>query len=264
MDAYFTAADGAKLFYRIDDCTDQWKKAETVIFVHGLAESTEAWRAWVPYFARHFRVIRFDIRGFGQSTPMPRDHKWSIDELLADIAGLMAHLKTARAHFIGAKSGGTIAMKFAVDHPDKVGRLALACAPVVGPNEVARAFLEAIENRGVEAWARETMPGRFRTTIPPEAIEWWVALMGKTPKTTLQGYLRWVPGLNITEDVKSLLCPTLVITADAGPLHDLDEVTAWQRTIRNSELKVVKCEGWHAGAALPDVCAPMAAEFLRR
>ena len=262
MESFYTAADGTKLFYRIDDFTDQWRKAETVIFVHGFGEATEAWRAWVPYFVRHFRVVRFDIRGFGQSTPMPLDHKWSIDTIMADINGLMAHLKLDKAHFVGGKSGGTISIKFAADNPDKVSKLALSCAPVVGP--YTKDWLEAIENRGVPAWAMETMPGRFGTALPPEAIAWWAELMGRTPKTTLQGYLRWVPAVDVRGDIKNIRCPTLVIAGDAGPLHKVEETAAWQRTIKNSELQVIKGDGWHAGGARPDICAPMTAEFFRR
>ena len=46
-----TRPGGTQLHYTIDDYTDAWAKPETVLFVHGLAESGEAWRGWVPYFA---------------------------------------------------------------------------------------------------------------------------------------------------------------------------------------------------------------------
>ena len=262
IENYHTRPDGTKLFYCIDDFTDQWKPAESIVFVHGFGESTEAWRAWVPHFARHYRVVRFDIRGFGQSTPMARDHKWSIDELMDDINGLLEHLKLPNALFVGGKSGGTIAMKYTVENPDKVTKLALMTAPVIGPK--TEAWLEIIENRGVQAWARETMPGRFGTALPPEAIEWWIDLMAKTPKTTLQSYLRWVPAVDITGDVKRIACPTLVVTGDKGPLHKVDETEGWQRTIKNSELRVIKGDGWHAGGARPDECAAMTLEFFQR
>ena len=36
-----------KLFYKLDDHTDPWTKPETVLFVHGFTENTEAWHAWV-------------------------------------------------------------------------------------------------------------------------------------------------------------------------------------------------------------------------
>jgi pimeloyl-ACP methyl ester carboxylesterase len=133
---------------------------------------------------------------------------------------------------------------------------------VVGPRGTP--WLGYIEEQGVPSWARITMPGRFGTALPPAALEWWIELMSKTPLTTLQGYLRWVPGVDITQDVKSIRCPTLVITGSDGPLHKVEETASWQRTIADSELKVVPADCWHAGGAFPDVCAPATAEFFRR
>lgn len=264
MEGFYTAGDGSQLFYRVDDFTNAWEESEAVLFVHGLAESTEVWKHWVPYFSRHFRVVRFDIRGFGQSTPMPADHRWSLQELASDMTGLLSHLGIAKANVIGAKSGGTIAMKFAADHPDKTLRLGLTTSPILGPGAVVGAFIKTIESSGVPAWARETMPGRFGTSLPPAAIEWWTKLMGATPKSTLQSYLRWVPGVNITEDVKKIRCPTLLFEGNEGPLHNLDDVKAWLKTIQRSELKIIDCDGWHPGGARPDECAPAIAEFFRR
>jgi pimeloyl-ACP methyl ester carboxylesterase len=56
-----------KLFYKLDDHADPWTRPETVRFVHGFTECTEAWRAWVPHFSRRYRMVRIDQRGFGQS-----------------------------------------------------------------------------------------------------------------------------------------------------------------------------------------------------
>ena len=262
MEGFYSAADGAAIFYRIDDFTDQWKPAKTVLLIHGFGESTEAWRAWVPHLSRHYRVLRYDIRGFGRSTPMAANHPWTIDQVMGDINGLLDHLKIAKAHVVGGKSGGTIAMKYAAEYPQRVSKLALMTAPVKGPD--SKPWLEIIESRGVQAWASETMPGRFGTALPLDAISWWTELMARTPKTTLQSYLRWVPGVDITADVKRIQCPTLVVTGDNGPLHKVDETAGWQKTIKRSELRVIKGDGWHAGGAKPDECAAMTVEFFRR
>ena len=85
---------GHDLFYTVDDFTDLWTQAETVVFLHGLAEKGEAWRAWVPHFARDYRVVRPDQRGFGASTPMPEefDCPWTF----ADLAHLASQLDLQR------------------------------------------------------------------------------------------------------------------------------------------------------------------------
>ena len=57
------------LFFQVDDFTDPWTDAETVLMLHGNAESSLAWYAWVPVLARHLKVVRPDTRGIGVDRP---------------------------------------------------------------------------------------------------------------------------------------------------------------------------------------------------
>src|SRR5437762_13907593 len=97
------------MHYEIDDFTDPWRDRETILMLHGNAESGAAWYGWVPSLARRFRVVRPDMRGFGQSTAMPRDFPWTLDIVIDDFARLMDALGIQRFHLVGAKIGGTIA-----------------------------------------------------------------------------------------------------------------------------------------------------------
>jgi pimeloyl-ACP methyl ester carboxylesterase len=75
-------ANGCKFYYEIDDYSDPWvKDTETVWLQHGVGRSTKFWYHWVPALSRSYRVIRRDMRGHGQSSVPPPDHKWSLDEL---------------------------------------------------------------------------------------------------------------------------------------------------------------------------------------
>ena len=76
-----------QLHYLVDDFTDPWRPSETILLLHGNAESGAAWYGWVPSLARRFRVVRPDMRGFGQSTPMPRDFPWTLDVVIGDFVG---------------------------------------------------------------------------------------------------------------------------------------------------------------------------------
>ena len=55
-----------------DDCfAEPWTAPETVVMVHGNAESSRAWTAWVPHLADKYRLVRLDMPGFGASTAPP-------------------------------------------------------------------------------------------------------------------------------------------------------------------------------------------------
>ena len=56
------------LHYRVDDYTDPWKNAPAIVLQHGFARSAKFWYQWVPYLARFYKVIRTDLRGFGESS----------------------------------------------------------------------------------------------------------------------------------------------------------------------------------------------------
>jgi pimeloyl-ACP methyl ester carboxylesterase len=100
-----------------------------VLLLHGDAESGLAWYGWVPSLARRHRVVRPDMRGFGASTPMPRELPWTLDILIADFVGLMDHLGVDRFHLVGAKIGGTIVRAFAARRPERVASLIVVGTP---------------------------------------------------------------------------------------------------------------------------------------
>ena len=134
MEATLRVRPEAEIFYRSDDCTDPWTVPETVLFVHGFGESGMAWYAWVPHFVRHYRVIRIDKRGFGQSTPMPVDFPWSVDVLAGDLAQVITQLAPGGVHLVAGKIGGPDAVRLAALRPDLVKSLTLIGIAVVGPD----------------------------------------------------------------------------------------------------------------------------------
>src|SRR5215467_8871378 len=125
----FQASADLQMHYEVDDFTDPWREKETILLLHGNAESGAAWYGWVPILARRYRVVRPDMRGFGASTPMPRDYPWPLDRIVDDFAALMHHLGIERFHLVGAKIAATIARRLAARYPDRVRTLTLVGAP---------------------------------------------------------------------------------------------------------------------------------------
>ena len=79
------------MHYRVDEFTDPSCQPQSILMLHGNAESGLARHAWVPKLARAYRVVRPGMRGFGESTAMPAGYPWTLDRLIEDFRQLMDH-----------------------------------------------------------------------------------------------------------------------------------------------------------------------------
>ena len=256
---------GVQMNYRVDDFTDPWTTPETILMLHGTAESGEAWYSWVPQLARRFRVVRPDIRGFGKSTPMPRDFPWTLDLVIDDLLRLMDSQGCARFHLVGAKLGGTIARALAGRHPERVITLAAVGtpAPTRKPtDEVLAARLRFCEQHQFETSARERMASRLGTAFAPEGVDWWAKFMARTPDSTHMGWIENISYSDISADLPRIKCPTLVIVTENSELGSVDLTRAWQQIIPNSRLLVLPGNSYHVAASHADQCAKAALEFI--
>ena len=263
---HLQSADGTDLYFRLDDFSDPWSPAATVVFLHGLAESGDAWRAWVPHFARTMRVVRPDVRGFGKSAPLTTQSDWSIPALVGDLAQLAATLEAPRFHLVGAKFGGTLAMAFAARHPQMVASLSIVSAPASLQASLGSAlpgWAELVRERGVREWAASTMGPRLGSRTPAQAVQWWTDMMGRTAQSTMLKVFENLAQVDVTPVLKDIECPTLVMTTTQSRLGSVDAIASWQRLIPNSRLAVVESDSYHLAASQPDECAATVMEFIR-
>lgn len=263
----FRPSPDLEMHYEVDDFTDPWRRPETILMLHGNAESGFAWYGWVPALARHYRVVRPDMRGFGRSTPMPRDHPWSLDGLIGDFTALMDQLGTERFHLVGAKIGGTIARAFAARRPERVRTLTVVGTPPplrAGAAERVPKLIAEFETHGVEHWALQNMACRLGSLFPPEGFEWWCQFMGRTAVSTQIGFMGTIACADIRADLPKIACPTLVITTEDSGLGSVAETSAWQRQIPDSELLVLPGNSYHVAATHAAEGAGATIDFIAR
>lgn len=157
---------GASLRY------EQSGSGTPVVLLHAFALDRRMWDSQVDALAQRVRVIRYDLRGFGQSTIGPTPYRHA-DDLLA----LLDHLDVDRAFLIGASLGGGAAINAAVMHPGRVLGL-VAVDPSLGgfrwsprQNTAMRAIQARAGQDGVDAArARWLSLPMFRTLAArPEA-----------------------------------------------------------------------------------------------
>jgi pimeloyl-ACP methyl ester carboxylesterase len=160
----FLDVSGGRLYY------EQAGEGRPVVFIHAGIADHRMWEPqWEP-FAGRYRVVRYDTRGYGQTTSeaVPYSNR-------ADLLALLDHLGIERAALIGCSRGGQIAADFALEHPDRVSALVLVCAGLSGlqqadPDPDQEALFE-------EAWKAE-QAGDWATVIELD-VRCWVDGFGR-------------------------------------------------------------------------------------
>ncbi|MEU5309229.1 alpha/beta fold hydrolase [Streptomyces sp. NPDC021562] len=98
-----------------------------VVLVHAGVADHRMWDAVAPALAERHTVVRYDLRGFGESAP-PSGPFGESD----DLRRLLDHLGLDRVRLVGASWGGRVAVDFTLTHPDRVHSLALLAPPWPG------------------------------------------------------------------------------------------------------------------------------------
>ena len=97
---------------------------DTVVFTHAAVADSRMWDDQIEAFSQHHRVIRYDLRGFGQTNapPMKFTHH---DDLRALLDALGVNQPIA---LVGCSNGGRVAMNFTLANPDRVTKLVMVCS----------------------------------------------------------------------------------------------------------------------------------------
>jgi len=117
---YIPVPDG-KLYYEVAG------QGEPLVFVHGFTLDTRMWDDQWDVFAAKYRVVRYDVRGFGRS-----DLPSAAYANYIDLDAVVQHLGLERPHVIGLSMGGGIAADYAVNFPDGLRSLTLIDSTLYG------------------------------------------------------------------------------------------------------------------------------------
>jgi pimeloyl-ACP methyl ester carboxylesterase len=86
--------------------------------------------------------------------------------------------------------------------------------------------------------------------------------MSRTAMSTILGFLKMVPTVDVSERLEAIKAPCLIVTSNESTLNSVEEFRSWQQRIPNSRLLVIKSASYHITASDPDVVAAAVSEFL--
>jgi 4,5:9,10-diseco-3-hydroxy-5,9,17-trioxoandrosta-1(10),2-diene-4-oate hydrolase len=148
---YIEVRDGLRLHYHEAGA----EHPDTVVLLHGGGPGASAWSNFgrtIGVFAKSFRTIAVDQPGFGRSDK-PTEHPHYFTHSAEAVTGLLDRLGIAKAHLVGNSLGGGAAVRLALDHPDRAGRLVL-----MGPGGLSVNVFSPDPTEGVKQLGRFGAP----------------------------------------------------------------------------------------------------------
>ncbi len=100
-----------------------------MLMLHGFPEFWYSWRHQIPEFAKDYKVVALDLRGYNESDKPQQQSAYVMSELVKDVKGVIQGLGYDRCVLVGHDWGGAIAWNFAYAHPEMVERLIILNLP---------------------------------------------------------------------------------------------------------------------------------------
>ena len=214
----YVEVPGGRLYYEMAGSGD------VLVLVHGNAGDRRHWDHQFDELARHLRVVRYDVRGFGKSSLPVEGEPYAAHE---DLAALLDHLDIPKAHIGGWSMGSAIAVDFVLAYPERAASLMPIGPWVMGYSSPAvqnlfadmDAVRTALAERGSAAAADAFREEVLGDTIRNEAAgaefrriagdySWW-AFSHSSPQRFLEP--------SAVERLAEIQAPTLILTAE----HDI-------------------------------------------
>src|SRR5215475_12783808 len=211
--------NGINIFY------EEAGQGVPLVFVHEFAGEAKSWHLQMRFFARRYRCLAFNARGYPPSD-VPDDPKaYSQDLAASDIVGLLDALKIDRAHVCGLSMGGYAVLHFGLRWPERAHALVVAGAGYGSVRSETEKFrrdvaqtADLFERDGMKAVAEFYTKGPTRVQMTRTSI------------------------YDLEEGMKKLTVPTLIMTWDEDE-PCLDPAIFMKRAMPSSGLVIMPKAG---------------------
>ncbi|WP_067794799.1 4,5:9,10-diseco-3-hydroxy-5,9,17-trioxoandrosta-1(10),2-diene-4-oate hydrolase [Nocardia beijingensis] len=234
----------------------------TIVLLHGGGPGASSWSNFarnIPVLAEHFHVLAVDQPGYGRSDK-PTEHPQYFVHSASALKDLLDHLEiTTRVHLLGNSLGGGAAVRFALDYPDRAGKLILMGPGGLSTNLFAPDPTEGVKllskfnyeptRENLEAFLRimvfdqslvtdELIDERFASASTPEALAATRAMGKSFASADFEKGMLW-------RDAYKLRQPVLLIWGREDRVNPLDGALVATKLIPRAQLHVFgSCGHW--------------------
>src|SRR5712692_4180501 len=268
---YATAKDGTRLYY------EESGGGTPMVFIHEFAGDYRSWEPQMRFFARYFRCVAFNARGFPPSDIPEDGARYSQTHARDDVIAVLDHLKIQRAHVVGLSMGGFAALHVGIDYPERARSLVIGgCGYGAEPDkrEKFRAECEAAATSFEANWseaAKKYTLGPTRVQFQNKDPRGWAEFAQQFLEQSARGHALTMRGVQmkrpslweLVDGMRKIDIPTLILTGDEDD-PCLEPALLMKRSIATSGLVVLPYSGHTINIEEPDAFNRAVLEFLAR
>lgn len=255
-------ANGVELFYESTGPAG----APTIVFAHSVGCSLEIWEAQVAALNDRYHCVRYDLRNHGRSQSL--DVETTIDDLAADLLGLLDALGIDSAHIAGLSIGGMLGQAFAVAHPERVRSLALVSTTAyLPPLDFWQSRADTVRAEGMDSVADGIMPRWFTEPFLQNHPDIVRGYRDRLAATDAAGYGRCcvaIGTMDLRERIGAIAAPTLIVVGAEDPATPPAMAEDLRQRIPGAEMVVVSDASHIISIEKPDAVTAQLAAFLAR
>lgn len=176
-----------------------------VVFLHGFLETLDVWDDYTASLSKHFRVVRINLPGHGESSCYGYCH--SMEFMAETLRAVLSALKIRRFHLVGHSMGGYVAIALAEKYPDMIRGLCMFHSTSNADSaqkKKERNKVIALVQKNKNVFVRQAIPNLFNTSYKPykSAIK---KISSRALKISVQGIIASLEGMKIREDRQIVL-----------------------------------------------------------
>lgn len=219
-------ANGIQVHYKVDGK----EGAPWVTFITGIANDMTMWDGQITALAGDFCILRYDLRGHGQTEATSGDYSFSL--LMNDLVSLWDALAITRSNVVGLGLGGAVAIGIGVNYADRLKRLVPCCCRAVMTPEFAAIwpkFVATVKQHGMEGMVEPTVGRWFTADFKAENPKLLDDVRRMIRGTNPLGYYGCIAAflkLDFSADLKDITVPTLFVSGANDHLGGPPEIMA--------------------------------------
>jgi pimeloyl-ACP methyl ester carboxylesterase len=214
-----------------------------VLLLHGVGADHLLWNSVVPLLATEYRVLAPDLRGHGRSPAPPGAHM-TFDAMEVDVSSLLEGRGASPVHLVGHSGGAELALRYALDFPDRVRSLVLICgAAYTDPHTraIMDRWFEAYQREGPDAFALRVLKDVYYPDWIEDHLDFADAVRANATKMNFGPPTEWSQAMRAFDEKNRLAGvrrPTLIVQAMDDQVIDASHGRILRQSIPGAQIRI--------------------------